>query len=158
MINKIFFLSALILLILIHPNESLSQSASRDETSLKLGEITFRVREIQTAPSPLKVLEIYIEVLNRSKSMTFPPNSIRVAMAQKEVVFLNEKSQEEFSPPPQEVFLSPSLPPLTGRVLIFGFTIPREKVESITFEIQLNPPEGEKRTVKWEGGSSYNLN
>jgi hypothetical protein len=72
-------------------------------------------------------------------------------MSQKEVSFADQKPAEEFSPSPQEVSLSISLPPLTGRVLIFGFPIPREKVEFITFEVQVNPPDGENKTVKWEG-------
>jgi hypothetical protein len=35
-------------------------------------------------------------------------------------------------------------------VLVIGFLIPEEKLGSITFEVQINPPEGEKKTVTWE--------
>lgn len=152
--HKIFFLLFIsILLAFMGSQKSLSQPAQGEGPDIKLGEITFRVREIQPSPSPLKILEIYIEVLNKSRKAAATPNSIKVVLSQKEVVFLDSKLAEEFSPSPQEVSLSDPLPPLTGRVLIFGFLLPREKVESITFEIQINPPDGEKKTFKWEGGS-----
>jgi hypothetical protein len=47
--------------------------------------------------------------------------------------------------------LTISLPPNTGRIFIIGLQLPEKKPESITFEIQVNPPDGEKKTVKWEG-------
>jgi hypothetical protein len=37
-----------------------------------------------------------------------------------------------------------------GRLGIIGFSMPEEKPESITFEIQINPPDGEKKMVTWE--------
>jgi hypothetical protein len=35
------------------------------------------------------------------------------------------------------------------RVMIVGFPVPKEKPESISFEVQLNPPEGEKKTATY---------
>jgi hypothetical protein len=150
--NRIIFLLVIfILLAFTVPQKSLSQPPPGEGPDIKLGEITFRVREIESAPSSLKILELYIEVLNRSRTATAPANSIKVVISQKEVVLAGEKPAEGFTPAPQEVVLSISLPPLTGRVLIFGFPIPREKVEFITFEIQVNPPDGDKKAVKLEG-------
>ncbi|MDI7260401.1 MAG: hypothetical protein QME90_10830 [Thermodesulfobacteriota bacterium] len=131
---------------------SLSQQAPREEgpPQIHLGDISFRIREVESTPSPIKLIELNIEVLNRSQKKAAPPNSVRVEVVQKEVKYSNQKPAEEFSPGPQEVILPIPLPPLTGRVLIIGFPIPKERLESITFEVQLNPPEGEKKTVKWE--------
>jgi hypothetical protein len=56
-----------------------------------------------------------------------------------------------FNPSQEETILTVPLLPNTGRILIFGFSLPEKIPESITFEIQVNPPEGEKKTVKWEG-------
>jgi len=147
------FIFSLLLFMLLCPLEvgkGFSQPVRSEEESpeIRLGEIGFRVRE-EPPPYSLKLIELNIEVLNRSKKKAAPPNSIRVVVTQKEVNYLDQKPIEEFSPPPQEASLHLSLPPLTGRILIFGFPIPREKVESITFEIHLNPPEGEKKMVTW---------
>lgn len=144
--NKIFFFFlVLILLAFMGPGRSLPQPLSREEPIVKLGEVTFKVREIESTPFNIKILEFYVEVLNKSRRTTAPPNSIKVVVSQKEVVYAGPKPMEEFAPAPQEAVLSITLPPVTGRVLIFGFSLPREKVESITFEIHLNPPGGDKK-------------
>ncbi len=129
--------------------EAISQSASKEFPILKLGEIGFRVREVESASPSFKILEIYIEVLNRSRRATAPAHSIKVDVSQKKVVYSGPNPAEEFAPASQEVTLSVPLPPLTGRVLIFGFPLPKEKIESITFEVQLNPPDGEKKTITY---------
>jgi hypothetical protein len=129
--------------------KSTSQPLTKEEPIIKLGEVTFKVREIESIPSALKILEFYIEVLNRSRLATAPPNSIKIIVSQKEVVYAGPKPAEEFAPAPQEAVLSIPLPPLTGRVPIFGVPLPKEKVESITFDIHLNPPEGDKKTITW---------
>ncbi len=147
--KNVFFLLVLIHLTFVGPGESLSQPLSKEEPIIKLGEITFKVREIESIPSSLKILEFYIEVLNQSRRTLAPPDSIKVVVSQKEVIYAGPKPAEEFSPAPQEAVLSMPLPPMTGRVLIFGFPIPREKVESITFDIHLNPPSGDKKTITW---------
>lgn len=143
------FLFFLLLLSFAGIGKSTSQPLSKEEPIIKLGEVTFKVREIESTPSALKILEFYIEVLNRSRMATAPPNSIKVVVSQKEVVYAGPKPAEEFAPAPQEAVLSILLPPLTGRVLIFGVPLPKEKVESITFDIHLNPPDGDKKTITW---------
>lgn len=147
------FIFCLLLFLLLCPlggSKGFSQPARSEEAppEIRLGEISFRVRE-EPPPSSLKLIELNIEVLNRSKNKAAPPNSIRVVVVQKEVNYSNQKPKEELSLPLQEASLPLSLPPLTGRILIFGFGLPMEKVESITFEIHLNPPEGEKKMVTW---------
>jgi hypothetical protein len=141
------FLFFLLLLSFAGIGKSTSQPLSKEEPVIKLGEVTFRVREIESTPSAIKILEFYIEVLNRSRMATAPPNSIKVVVSQKEVIYAGPKPAEEFAPAPQEAVPSIPLPPLTGRVLIFGIPLPKEKVESITFDIHLNPPEGEKKNL-----------
>ena len=148
--NKIFFFFlVLILLAFMGPGRSLPQPLSREEPIVKLGEVTFKVREIEATPSNIKILEFYIEVLNRSRLAAAPPDSIKIVVSQKEVVYAGLKPAEEFAPAPQEAILSIPLPPLTGRVLIFGVPLPKEKVESITFDVHLNPPDGDKKTITW---------
>ena len=118
---------------------------------IRLGEIRFQTREIGSPPSQLKLLEIHIEVINHSRTSPAPPNSIKVVVTPKEVKFSEGTPVTEFALNPEEVTLNFPLPPSTGRVLIIGFSLPETKPESITFEVQINPPDGEKKTVMWEG-------
>lgn len=146
-----FYLFFLNLFITLSLGESLSQSVVKDEKGpqIKLGEINFKIREIESTPSPLKLLELHIEILNKSQQSVAPPNSIRVAVVPKEIKFPSTKSGGEFVLTSEETTLNLSIPPRSGCVLIIGFTIPKEGIESITFEVQLNPPEGEKKTVSF---------
>ena len=116
---------------------------------IRLGEITFGVREFQSTPSPLKMLEIHIEVLNRSRSSTAPADSIKAVVVPKEVKYSGGASVPGFNPTQEETTLPVPLPPNMGRILIIGFSLPEKIPESMTFEIQINPPEGEKKTVTW---------
>jgi hypothetical protein len=118
---------------------------------IRLGEVTFGLREFQSAPSSLRILEIQIEVLNRSRSSIAPENSIKVVAIPKEIKYAGGASVPGYIPTQEETTLTVPLPPSTGRILIIGFPLPETKPESITFEIQINPPNGEKQTVKWEG-------
>jgi hypothetical protein len=118
---------------------------------IRLGEIRFQTREIGSPPSQLKMLEINVEVINHSRTSAAPPNSIKLVVTPKEVKFSEGTPVTEFALNPQEVTLDFPLPRSTGRVLIFGFSLPETKPESITFEVQINPPDGEKKTVTWEG-------
>ena len=118
---------------------------------IRLGEIRFQTREIGSPPSQLKLLEIHIEVINHSRTSAAPPNSIKVVVTPKEVKFSEGTPVTEFALNPEEVTLNFPLPPSTSRVLIIGFSLPETKPESITFEVQINPPDGEKKTVTWEG-------
>jgi hypothetical protein len=151
--RTIIYLSVLIFLLFLAKGIILSQAGAEEETEpkIRLGEITFSVREFQTTPSQMRMLEIHIEVFNRSRTSTAPPNSIKVVVTQKEAKFPKRTSVTEFASSPQEVILDLPLPPSTGRVFITGFSLLEAEPESITFEVQVNPPDGEKKTVKWEG-------
>jgi len=118
---------------------------------IRLGEVTFLVRDFESTTPPLKMLEIHVEILNKSRRITAPPNSIRAVVVPKEIKYPEGASATEFNLTQEETTLTIPLPPNTGRILIFGSQLPEKKPESITFEIQINPPDGEKKTVKWEG-------
>jgi len=151
--KDIIYLSVLIFLPFLATGIISSQLGAEEEKGpeIRLGEIAFSLREFQSTPSQLRMLEIHIEVFNRSRASTAPPNSIKVVVTQKEAKFPEGTSVTEFAPTPQEVTLGLPLPPSTGRVFIIGFSLLEAKPESITFEVQVNPPDGEKKTVKWEG-------
>ena len=121
---------------------------------IRLGEVTFLVRDFESTTPPLKMLEIHVEILNKSRRIAAPPNSIRAVVVPKEIKYPEGASATEFNLTQEETTLTIPLPPNTGRVLIFGSQLPEKKPESITFEIQINPPDGEKKTVKWEGGGN----
>jgi hypothetical protein len=133
--------------------EVLSQPKPKLEKGpeIRLGESRFYTREMESLPSQVRMLEIQIEVLNRSTRSPAPPNSIKVVATPKEIKFPEGTPVTEFALNPEEVTLDRPLAPSTGRVLIIGYSLPEKKPESITFEIQVNPPDGEKKTVKWEG-------
>jgi len=151
--KAIIYSSVLIFLLFLATRVVLSQPKVVEEKGpeIRLGEITFGVREFQSTPSPLIMLEIHIEILNRSRSSIAPPNSIKVVAVPKEIKYPGGASIPGFNPTQEETTLAVPLLPKTGRILIIGFSLPETKPESITFEIQMNPPEGEKKIVKWEG-------
>jgi hypothetical protein len=154
--KTIIYLSIHIFLLFLTTGLILSQAGAEEETApeIRLGEITFWVREFQSTPSPIRMLEIHIEVFNRSRLSTAPPNSIKVVVTQKEAKFPEGTPVTEFASSLQEVTLDLPLSPSTGRIFMIGFSLPETKPESITFEIQVNPPDGEKKTVKWEGSGN----
>jgi len=133
--------------------EVLSQPKPKVEKDpeIRLGETRFYTMEMGSPPSQFKMLEIHIEVINRSRTSPAPPNSIKVVVTPKEIKFPEGIPVTEFALNPEEVTLDLPLLPSTGRVLIIGYSLLEKKPESITFEIQVNPPDGEKKTVKWEG-------
>ena len=154
--KAIIYSSVLIFLLFLATRVVLSQPKVVEEKGpeIRLGEITFGVKEFQSTPSPLIMLEIHIEILNRSRSSTAPPNSIKVVAVPKEIKYPGGASIPGFNPTQEETTLAVPLLPKTGRILIIGFSLPETKPESITFEIQMNPPEGEKKIVKWEGSGN----
>ena len=147
----LFSLSIVIFLSCLAVGEGLPQLAQEKDPLVKLGNVTFQTREIQTASSTLKLLEVQIEVLNQSQQSVIPPNSIKVVLVPKEVKSSDGAAVNLPAPPSEEAILNVPLPPRTGRVLIIGFTIPKEGLGSIAFEVQINPPEGEKKLVTWSG-------
>jgi hypothetical protein len=155
MIKKIiFYFFILTLFLLLGIKDIFSQPKVEKPPEIKFGQINFQMRELGSPPSQQRMLEIQIEILNRSPRSTAPPNSIKVVVTPKEVKFPEGTSVTEFTLNPEEVILNLPLPPSTGRVLIIGYSLLETKPESITFEIQMNPPDGEKKTVKWEGGGN----
>jgi len=145
-------LSLLIFLFFLGIEEGLSQPLFQEEKEpqITLRNVTFQIREIESTPFPLRMLEAHIEILNRSQRLVAPPNSIRVVVVPKETKYKGTNGAAELTLFPGEATLDFPLPPRTGRVLVIGFSMPEEKPESITFEIQINPPEGEKKMVTWE--------
>ena len=146
------YLLILIFLFLGGVREGLPQPASTAEKGpeIKLGEVAVKIREFESAPSPFKILELQIEILNQSKQSAAPPNSIKVVVTPKEVKFLPTKPASELTLTPEETMLNLPLSPKAGRVMIIGYPFYKESPESITFEVQINPPEGEKKTVIWK--------
>jgi hypothetical protein len=156
--GRSFKKTSLYLLILIFlfswsVGKGLSQPAPKEEgpPQIRIENVSFRVREIESTPSPLKILEVHVEILNRSQQITAPPDSIKVVLIPKEVRSSETVSAGTFAPPSGEVTLNVPLPPRTRQIFIIGFSLPKEKLEAITFEVQINPPEGEKKIVTWEG-------
>jgi hypothetical protein len=152
MFRKIFLcIFILIFLSSFSMGEVFSQPKVEKPPEIRLREISFQMREIGSPPSQVRMLEIQIEVLNRSTRSIAPPNSIKVVVTPKEIKFPEGTPVTELALNPEEVTLNLPLPPSTGRVLIIGYSLLEAKPESITFEVQINPPDGEKRTAKWEG-------
>jgi hypothetical protein len=124
-----------------------SQVSRGEDTSLiRLENVTFQLREIESTPSPLRILEVHVEILNPSHKPVAPPNSIKAVVTPKEI-----KSSEKnlILPGSEEITLDNPLPPRTRQILIFGFSLPSGSLESITFEVQINPPDGEQKVVTW---------
>ena len=126
---------------------SQSSETAEKKHSIRIGAIGFQIREIEATPSPLRILEVQVEVLNRSQKESVPPSAIKVTVVPKEIKFVSSALPTEFAPHPGEVMLTHSLPPSTGRVIIVGFPLPKESLQTISFEVQVNPPEGEKKTA-----------
>jgi hypothetical protein len=145
---KIIVLGFLFLCV-FHPGgeEGFSQTSNPvTDLPVQIGSIDFRIREIEATPSPIRMLEIQIEIINRSNKVTVPPNAIKVVAMPKDVQFASS-SPGDFAPIPGEVTWTLPFPPMSVQVGIVGFSLPQEKLQSISFDIQINPPEGEKKTA-----------
>ncbi len=152
MIKKIIFYSSLLALLLFQVmSVAFSQPKTIEEKAdIKFGKITFQIREFESATPPLKMLELQVEIINGSRTIPAPPNSIRVVVVPTEIKFPEGTSSSEFKLTQEEMTIPSSLPPGTGRMVIFGFSLPEKMPESIAFEVQINPPDGEKRVARWE--------
>ncbi len=155
MIKRIIFYPSLLVLLVLQATEvSFSQpKAVEEKADIRFGKITFQTRDFESATPPLRMLEVQVEIINKSRRITASSNSIRVVVVPKEIKFPEGISGAEFNPAQEEVTVPVSLSPNTGRMLIFGFSLPEKKPESITFEVQINPPGGENSMVKWESGN-----
>ena len=149
--RAISYSSALILSLSLGTGGVLSQPKTAEERGpvITLRAINFSVREFQSTPSRVKMLEVHIEIFNKSRQTTAPPNSVKLVLVPKEITYLEGAPRTEFNPGQQETTIAVPLPPNTGRILTFGFSLPEEIPQSITFEIQMNPPEGETKTVTY---------
>ena len=152
--SRISFFSLFFLLLLFLPETAqvFSQPAQQEETlpQVRLEDINFRVRDIGSPPSSFRLLEVHISVFNPSQKVAVPPNSIKLAIVPKEVTSLDLPPKDGLDLEPEITTLNIPLAPRTGRILIAAFSLPKEGVESITFEIQINPPQGEKKTATWQ--------
>jgi hypothetical protein len=128
-----------------------SQPAQQEDTVLevRLETISFRVREIPSGPSPLTLLEVHVSVFNPNQKMTFPANSIKLAIVPKGITFVSAPPKDQPNLQPEITTLNFALAPRTGRLHITAFSLPMQSVESVTFDIQINPPQGEKQTATW---------
>jgi hypothetical protein len=151
--KTIIYLFFLFFLLSLGIGEVYSQTKPKAEKppEIKFGQINFQIRELGSPPSQQRMLEIQIEILNRSIRSTAPPNSIKVVVTPKEVKFQEGTPVTELALRSEEVMPNLPISPSTGRILIIGYSLHETKPESITFEIQINPPDGEKKIVKWEG-------
>ncbi len=149
--NVVLYLLNLFLFFSLAGN-GLSQPAAKEGPvpRVRLENVAFHVREIESTPSLIRILEIHVEIFNPSQRQSIPPNSIRAVVIPKKVKHSGEKPSDEFVPPAGEIILNLPLPPRTERTLAIGFSIPEYKLGSITFEVQLNPPKGETKVVTWE--------
>jgi len=155
MIKRIILYSSLLVLLVLQTTDvAFSQpKAVEEKADIRFGRITFQTRDFESATPPLRMLEVQVEIFNKSRKITASSNSIRVVVVPKEIKFPEGISDVEFNPSQEEVTLPVPLSPNTGRMLIFGFSLPEKKPESITFEVQINPPGGENSVVKWESGN-----
>lgn len=130
-----------------------TQPAAPDQKGLQiqLGEVTFRLREIESKPGSITLLELHVPVLNRSRKDVIPAHAVTVVATVKEVQTLGGKllSRDDFGA--IEGTLNAPLPPSTGRVIVLGLPLPREKAASVTLSVQINPPHGEQKEVIWQG-------
>ena len=154
--KAIVCLSAPIFLLCLGTGIGFSQTKSVEEGSpdIKLGEIRFQVKELASTPSPLKMLEVHVEVLNRSRQTAAAANSIKLVLVPTETKYPEGTSGKSFDPGQQETTIGSPLPPASARIVIFGFSLPEKIPESITFEVQLDSPEGEKKTATWESNKT----
>jgi hypothetical protein len=115
---------------------------------VRLGGVTFAVKDVAAIPSPLKFLEVQVEVMNFGGADA-APGSIKVLVTPREFVSA-EGAALKGIPSAEEILLPVALGARSGRVVIAGFSLPPERIRSIEFEVQINPPEGEKKTVTWQ--------
>ena len=131
--------------------EGFSQSLTPQgsEPVIRIGKVTFQTREIQAAPSSIKMLEIQIEIHNDSQKTALPANSVRVVVTPKDVTYSSAKPSNPFPTAAGEFTIPMDIPPQTGRSVIIGFSLTGDTPESITFEIQASPPSGPTKNETW---------
>ena len=129
---------------------SRSEVAEEKGPEITVKGISFLVRELPSTPSLLKILEIHVEIYNKSRRATAPANSIKLVLVPTESKYAQGTPGSKFDPGQHETTVTVPLPPATGLIMTFGFSLPEKIPESMTFDVQVNPPEGEKKTATWE--------
>ena len=148
--NLLWGLALMVSLFSIGTGEVFSQRLSREEApQVTLGDVAFKLRELEATP-PVRILEVHIEILNQGRQSTAPPKSIKVAVTPKEAESPTSSSTTKFNLTPEETTLEFPLPPRTRRTIVFGYSLQTDSPDSIDFEVQINPPEGEKKAVTWK--------
>ncbi len=140
---------ALLLFLVMGVGLSQSKAAEEKGADIRFGEIRFQIREVASPPTSLRMLEIHIEIYNKSRQATAPANSVKLVLVPIDSKYAEGAPGSKFDPGQQETTISIPLLPVTGRILTFGFSLPEKLPESMTFEIQMNPREGEKKTVTY---------
>ena len=130
--RAITYSSALILSLFLGTGVVVSQSKAAEEKGpdIRLKGISFLVRELPSTPSPPKMPQIHIEIYNKSRQATAPPSSIKLVLVPKETKYPEGVPGAEFDPGQQERTMAVPLPPVTGRIMTFGFSLP-EKIPRI---------------------------
>ena len=154
--KAVIWSSAVVLLQSLVMGVGFSQSEVAEEKGpeISLKEISFLVREHPSTPSLLKMLEIHIEIYNKSRQATAPANSIKLVLVPIESKYAEGAPGSKYDPGQQETTIPVPIPPASGRIMTFGFSLPEKIPKSMTFEIQINPPDGEKKTATWESAGN----
>ena len=146
-----FSLFFLVFLFALETGYVFSQPVQQEEIALqvRLESIDFRVREIPSSSSPVTLFEVHVSVFNPNPKATVPANSITIEIVPREITFLSTPPKDQPDLQPEITTLNFALAPRTGRLRITAFSLPMQAVESLTFDIQINPPKGEKKTATW---------
>ncbi len=144
-------MSLLVFLLVLDTGHVFSQPVHQEEVALqvRLENIDFRVREIPSSPAPITLFEVHVSVFNPNLKATVPANSITLEIVPREITFLSTPPKDQPHLQPEITTLNFALAPRTGRLHITAFSLPMQALESLTFDIQINPPKGEKKTATW---------
>jgi hypothetical protein len=151
--SAVSFFSFFFLVLLFVPEAGyvFSQPVHQEEIALqvRLENIDFRVREIPSSPAPVTLFEVHVSVFNPNPKATVPANSITLEIVPREITFLSPLPKDQPHLQTEITTLNFALAPRTGRLHITAFSLPMQALESLTFDIQINPPKGEKKTATW---------
>ena len=135
-----------------HSQSTLSQPSPQRDVSpaARLGALHLRVKTIEGSPAPLKILELEVEINNNDPIRTIPPGEVKVRVTPGEILPSSLKTEGKYDPSPEEAAVTLPIPPRGSRSLLFGFSLPPEKLDSISFEVQIHPPGGEKKATTYQ--------
>ena len=150
-IAAFFSLFTLLFFLVLETGYVFSQPVQQEEIVLqvRLENIDFRVREIPSSPTPVTLFEVHVSVFNPNPKVTVPANAITLVIVTREITFLPGGPKDQPELQPEATTLMFPLAPRTGRLHITAFSLPMQAVESLTFDIQINPPKGETKTATW---------